>query len=323
MFWGLGNKKKKNSAFAEQLQMNQGRKIQFFNFWPQPLDEMYWSRWFKARPELLCNKPNLKVGMFSVFGNRDVINHTDCDINIFYSAENLKSEPYWRYSDSFLAERKIGLSMGFDYFEHERYCRFPNWMDVFFVVQSDIPRVCNQLRYPDISNKTRFAALVSSHDRNGLRTNIMNTLEEIGQVSCPGKYRHNDDSLQNQFGDDKMAYLNQFQFNICPENSNAMGYVTEKVFQSIASGCVPIYWGSYNRPELEVLNQNAIIFWNPNGDNEDSVKLIEDLVRSPKLMQEFFSQPRLVSTAEEYISDSMRQIEMRIETLINQTTRKH
>lgn len=316
MFWGLRNKRFLDEAIVRQLKMNQGRQIQFYNFWQQPLDEMYWSRWFKARPELLCNKPNLKVGMFSVFGNRDVINHTDCDINIFYSAENLKSEPYWRYSDSFLAERKIGLSMGFDYFEHERYCRFPNWMDVFFVVQSDIPRVCNQLRYPDISNKTRFAALVSSHDRNGLRTNIMDMLEGIGRVSCPGKYHHNDDSLQNQFGDDKMAYLNQFHFNICPENSNAMGYVTEKVFQSIASGCVPIYWGSCNRPELEVLNQDAIIFWNPNGDNTASLRLIEDLVRSPMMMQEFLSQPRLLPTAEEYISDAMSRIEHRIKTII-------
>lgn len=316
MFLGLGNKKKKNSAFAEQLQMNQGRQVQFYNFWQQPLDEMYWNRWFKARPELLGNKPNLKVGMFSVFGDRNVINHVDCDVNIFYSAENLKNESYWRYSDSFLAERKIGLSMGFDYFEHERYCRFPNWMDVFFVVQSDIPRVCNQLRYPDISNKTRFAALVSSHDRNGLRTNIMDMLEGIGRVSCPGKYHHNDDSLQNQFGDDKIAYLNQFQFNICPENSNAMGYVTEKVFQSIASGCVPIYWGSCNRPELEVLNQDAIIFWNPNGNNTASLRLIEDLVRSPMMMQEFLSQPRLLPTAEEYISDAMSRIEHRINTII-------
>ena len=303
--------------------MNQGRQIQFYNFWQQPLDEMYWSRWFKDRPELLGDKPNMKVGLFSVFGDRDVINQMDCDVNVFYSAENLKSEPYWQYSDAFLSEPKIGLSMGFEYFEHERYCRFPNWMDVFFVVQSDIPTVCNRLRYPDVSNKSRFAALVSGHDRNGLRTNIMDALEGIDQISCPGKFRHNDDSLQNQFGDDKMAYLDQFQFNICPENSNAMGYVTEKVFQSIASGCIPIYWGSYNRPELDVLNQDAIIFWNTDGDNENSVRLIEDLVRSPKLVQEFLSQPRLVSTAEEYISDTMSQIEKRIETLINQAAREH
>lgn len=300
-----------------QLQLNQGRQVQFYNFWQQPLDEMYWSRWFKARPELLGNKPNLKVGMFSVFGDRNVINHTDCDVNIFYSAENLKNESYWKYADAFLNEPRIDLSIGFEYFEHERYCRFPNWMDVFFVVQSDIPRVCSQLRYPDISNKTRFAALVSSHDRNGLRTNIMDELEGIGRVSCPGKYRHNDDSLQNQFGDDKMAYLNQFQFNICPENSDAMGYVTEKVFQSIASGCIPIYWGSCNRPELDVLNQDAIIFWNHDGDNTASIKLIEELVRSPKLMKEFLCQPRLLPSAEEYISDAMSKIELRIEKLIN------
>ena len=187
---------------------------------------------------------------------------------------------------------------------------------MFFVTQKDIPIVCQQLRFPDVSQKQHFAALVCSHDRNGLRTSIMDAFETIAEVSCPGKYRHNDDSLHQDFNDDKMAYLKQFCFNICPENTNAMGYVTEKLFQAISSGCIPIYWGSYNRPELDVLNQDAIIFWNPNGDNSANMRLIEDLMRSPKMMQEFLSQPRLLPTAEEYISDSMARIELRIKTII-------
>lgn len=310
------HKRKNDEGLSRQMTMNQGRQVQFYNFWQQPLDEMYWSRWFKARPELLGNKPNLKVGMFSVFGDRNVINHTDCDVNIFYSAENLKNESYWNYADAFLNEPRIDLSIGFEYFEHERYCRFPNWMDVFFLTQKDISPMCEKLRFPDVSQKQHFAALVCSHDGGGLRTSILNALEGIAEVSCPGKFRHNDDSLLQHFNDDKMAYLKQFCFNICPENTNAMGYVTEKLFQSISAGCIPVYWGSFNRPELDVLNQDAIVFWRRDGDNTSSIKLIEDLVRSPKLMKEFLCQPRLLPSAEEYISDAMLKIEHRIKTII-------
>ena len=307
----------KPSEDLEQFSlMNKGRQVQFYNFWEQDFDTMYWNRWFAARPVLFSKHPDWTIGMFSVFGRRDIIHHTNCDVNFFYSAENLKTRSWRAYSDAFLSEPKINLSIGFEYFDDERYCRFPNWMDVFFVTQEDIPRVCSRLRFPDLSKKDRFVSLVCSHDRDGLRTEIMDSLGQIDTVSCPGKFRHNDDTLKTVFSDEKTENLKRFYFNICPENSNAFGYVTEKLFQAIFSGCIPVYWGSYNRPELDVLNRDAIIFWNRGGDNSSSLKLIEDLMGSPTLMKEFLSQPRLLSTAEEYISDCMASIERKMEKLM-------
>lgn len=302
--------------FKNQKLLNECRQVQFYNFWQQPFDEMYWNRWFLARPEFFLGKPNLKVGMFSAFGDRSIIHKTNCDINIFYSAENLKADCYYQYSDFFLSERKIDLAMGFEYFENERYCRFPNWMDVFFVKQEDVKAVCNRLRFPDVSEKNRFAACVCSHDRNGLRTEMVNALESIETVSCPGMFRHNDDTLIKEFNDDKMAYLEQFIFNVCPENSDASGYVTEKIFQALNVGCVPVYWGSQNRPEPDVLNWNAMILWNRDGDNSNNLKLIRDIWENPKYRAEFLSQPRLLPTAEEYILDCMNDIEKKIREVI-------
>lgn len=301
-------------GFIEQVSINQGRQIQFYNFWQQPFDEMYWNRWFMARPYLFKDKPDLKVGMFSVFGDRGIIEKTNCDINLFYSAESLKNDTYWKYSDFMLTEKRINLSMGFEYFENERYCRFPNWMDVFFVRQDEVKAVCQRLRFPDVQNKNKFTACVCSHDRNGLRSEITDAFEIISKVSYPGKFRHNDDTLLNDYGDDKMAYLQQYIFNVCPENSNASGYVTEKIFQALNVGCIPVYWGSQNRPEPDVLNWDAMVLWNPGGveKNVDSLKLIEELMNSSKLMKEFLSQPRLLPTAEEYILDCMNDIEKKI-----------
>ena len=189
-------------------------------------------------------------------------------------------------------------------------------MVVFFLTLDEVKPVCAKLRYPDVSAKDRFASIVCSHDGGGFRSEIVDALDAVSPVSCPGRYRHNDDSLVTDYADDKMAYLKKFCFNICPENTNAYGYVTEKLFQAISSGCIPVYWGSYNRPEEDVLNRDAIIFWNRGGDNSSNIKLIEDLMASPSQMKEFMAQPRLLPTAEEYISDTMSDIEKRITNLL-------
>lgn len=309
-------RRKEKFQIKRQIELNQNRQIQFYNFWQQPFDEMYWNRWFMARPYLFKDKPNLKVGMFSVFGDRSIINETNCDINIFYSAENLKNDAYWKYSDCMLMEKKIDLTIGFEYFENERYCRFPNWMDVFFVRQDEVKGVCQRLRYPDVQNKEKFAACISSHNGRGLRDEMLGGMELVSEVCCAGKYRHNDDSLLQEFDDDKMKYLKQFVFNVCPENTNAFGYVTEKIAQAISSGCIPVYWGSYNCPEPDVFNHDAMILWKWGGDNESNVRLINDLWSSPKLLKEFLSQPRLLPTAEEYILHCLNDIENKIVNLI-------
>lgn len=46
---------------------------------------------------------------------------------------------------------------------------------------------------------------------------------------------------------DKIDTLSHYKFNICYENiSDANGYITEKIFDSLKAGTVPVYWGAPN-----------------------------------------------------------------------------
>lgn len=46
---------------------------------------------------------------------------------------------------------------------------------------------------------------------------------------------------------DKTALLQHYKFSICYENMHDIkGYVTEKIFDCFAAGCVPVYWGASN-----------------------------------------------------------------------------
>lgn len=44
--------------------------------------------------------------------------------------------------------------------------------------------------------------------------------------------------------DDKLTLLNNFKFSVCFENTLFPGYITEKIFDSMRAGCVPIYIGT-------------------------------------------------------------------------------
>lgn len=45
----------------------------------------------------------------------------------------------------------------------------------------------------------------------------------------------------------KLPTLSRYKFSICYENAQSIpGYITEKIFDSLAAGCIPVYWGAPN-----------------------------------------------------------------------------
>jgi alpha(1,3/1,4) fucosyltransferase len=151
-----------------------------------------------------------------------------------------------------------------------------------------------------------------------LRRQIMEGLSAIKRVDAGGDFMNNTNGLKDIYHDDKIQFLKQYSFNICPENSNATGYVTEKVFDAILAGCIPIYWGSDQNPEPNILNKNALLFWDEQGSNEGLLQAVQDLVEHPKAMRAFMEQPRLLPHASEYICDMLLHLEKRLIQLLKE-----
>lgn len=274
--------------------------------------------WFTRRYHERLEAAGKHLNLCSVFGQREVLEHVS-GIKVFFSGENVHNSPYDEYSDYLLRDKSTSLGMGFEYFENERYLRFPLWVLYMFEPTStrqDIEDRCRELRYPEVSGKSRFCSMVASHDWNGLRKVMVNELKSIDAIGCPGKYLHNDDSLKSLYNDDKIEYLKQFYFNICPENSNCAGYVTEKVFEAISAGCIPVYWGSYNNPEPLILNEEAILFWNKDKDNQDLVKKISRLYSSPEEMEHFLHLPRIKKGAEDVVWEMIESLDSAIDSFL-------
>lgn len=303
-------------AYKKQFAKNCNRNIRFYNWWNEPYEQLWLYRFVKH-----CNiVPEDKILNFiSVFGNRDVARYINEGPVVFFSGENLHNSDHLSYTNCLLDSENVRLALGFDWVEEPNYLRFPLWIPFLFdptLDEEKIRKRCEELRHPIIGERTKFAALVARYDWEGTRSQIYDAIKHVDSIGCPSMVHHNDEDLKNIYNDNKIDYLRQFAFNICPENSNSYGYVTEKVFEAIAAGCIPIYWGSYNMPELDLLNQDVIIKWNMNGDNSANIALIEDLYTHPDRLREFIAQPRLLPRAEENIVQMINQLEQKLRSII-------
>ncbi len=305
-----------SKSYKKQFAENRDRNIRFYNWWDEPYEQLWLYRFVKHRNIVPADKV---LNFVSVFGKKGVAKLITDGPIVFFSGENLRSIDSCEYTDYLLSHNTAKLALGFDMFEDARYLRFPLWIPFLFFPEADEKAIrtrCAEMRYPMIGERNKFAALVARFDWNGTRSQMYDAIKHIAPIGCPSLVHHNDDELKTKYNDNKIEYLRQFAFNICPENSNSFGYVTEKVFEAIAAGCIPIYWGSYNMPEPDILNQDAIIKWNMNGDNSANIALIEDLYAHPDRLHEFMAQPRLKPEAEEKIIHTIQQLEQGLRNIV-------
>lgn len=313
-------KREYRNMYLSQDAMNGRSNVRFYNWWPVDDYSTLWFYQFIQNIGLLNdNNNNKRICFCSVFNKREVLSNIKNDIKIFFSGENLHLPVWSQYADALLGDKDCLLSLGFDYFEDARYFRFPLWLTYILKPTSndeEIKLSLQKLRYPTIENRDRFACMIARADISGLRTDMYNALNNIDKIDCPSTLFHNDDSLKDKYLDNKKEYLRNYTFNICPENSNAMGYCTEKVFEAIEAGCIPIYWGCYNIPEPKILNHDAIIFWDKNDNGEKAVEQIIDLYNHPSRLKEFLSQPRLLPSAEEEIVNMINDLKIKLSALL-------
>ncbi len=201
---------------------------------------------------------------------------------------------------------KANISFGFDYLNDKNYIRYPLWILFFFQPtknKDDIYKKVQEFNNRSFE-KTKFCSLIASHDITGIRTTLLDLLSPIETVACPGKFMQNDVTLKTEYHDNKYEYLKQFKFNLCPENFSYSGYVTEKIFQSFWSDCIPIYHGYDNNPEPEVINPKSFIFLDPDNPN-DTVEKITELHTNSKAFIDFKKEVKLHEGAVDYIFNTM------------------
>lgn len=319
------------NRWRNSLRSSDGR-VRYHNFWDGETADEIWFTGFLQSRGLLKKYTKAHFVFFSALGSVmllrvDELLHPFCSNRkrIFFSGENINHPVFKDYHDNLINRPSVDLSLGFDFIDSQCYLRFPIWLLEMFPPQStveDIRCICNSLSHQQLESfRNRFCALVSGTstwlgtDSLKMRTHMVQQLNAIAPVDCAGKLLHNTDELKERFGDNKVEYLKRYRFYICPENASVEGYVTEKLFHCIGSGCIPIYWGACGNPEPDVLNRDAILFWNPDGDNEALLKQIAELEGNSALYRDFFEQPRLKDDAWQIIVNYFESLEQHLNNL--------
>jgi hypothetical protein len=204
--------------------------------------------------------------------------------------------------------------------KHGRY-KYPLYM---FIPEFDFK---NKEYYNQINNNVkntnrtqltakRFNALISRWDP-GTRECIYERLITIDHIDCPGILFNNCSNEElNRIG--KINYIQNYKFNICPENSdhdNVPGYITEKIMDCCLGGAIPIYAGSFDKYDAKILNANRIIFYN--SKDEKSIEYayfkVKFLMENPDLLLCFYNQPIFCDTAYDTVQELCNDFDKLIE----------
>lgn len=223
---------------------------------------------------------------------------------VFYTGEDVEhpgTQLALYYGDYCLDH--TDLSLGFGQVQHARYLRFPYWILTTFSPEDDAAAIKEKIKKINESHfeKSRECVLINKHDPAGTRELVYNGVKDILDVKLAGQWRNNTRELWDDFGNDKEAYLRTFKFNICAENNNTKDYVTEKIFDAFIAGCIPLYYGALNDPEPGLINRDAVIFWNKEGNNTENREKILELKNNESFYQEFISRPKLFPAATDYV----------------------
>ncbi|MFA7987206.1 glycosyltransferase family 10 domain-containing protein [Helicobacter pylori] len=102
------------------------------------------------------------------------------------------------------------------------------------------PHLCALIHNESDPLKRGFVSFVASNPNAPIRNAFYEALNAIESVASGG-------SVKNTLGykvKNKNEFLSQYKFNLCFENSQGYGYVTEKILDAYFSHTIPIYWGS-------------------------------------------------------------------------------
>ena len=250
---------------------------------------------------------------------------------IFFNGESKQLCVYYSNVERILKE--YDYYIGFDVPKvsyRDRMFRLPYWMCMFDFYKDDskyLERI-NQCSKGYSSNlegvfpkRSNNCVMISTTDFNSLRSSFVACcFQKNIQVHCPSKICHNTDYMPvgregkgtEHFFHGKLEYLKQFKIEICFENTNEYGYVTEKIFGALMSGCIPVYWGSSFEGLIEndIINMDRVLYLDQNLSNfEEIIGQLHRLTNDEDYYNGFFNKPIFKTNAREILKKHLEKFD--------------
>ncbi len=210
---------------------------------------------------------------FLIYSNSG-IEHTSYNCTkIFYTGENIR--PDFRACD---------YSIGFDYDDYrERNIRFP-----LYNFYGDINELTKAKDIDTIlQEKQRFCNMVVSNPKCRERNDFFHRLSRYKPVDSGGSFANN---IGGRVAD-KRRFIAGYKFTLAFENGSFPGYTTEKIFEPMLMGSIPIYWGN---PRINTdFNADSFVNLHRFDSFDEAIEFIEHIDGNKDAYIEMLRQPWL------------------------------
>ncbi|MEI6440797.1 MAG: glycosyltransferase family 25 protein, partial [Alphaproteobacteria bacterium] len=245
---------------------------------------------------------------------------------VYFSSEN------WTKPN----DPRITLYMTSAHDEDDTHIRIPTWMMYidWYSNATTLPENCedNPIRLPIhfaitphpiiFKDRTEFCGFVVSNPVCSLRNETFKAINDYKKVNSGGTlYNNIGGQLSLKYpgggcGDiSKHQFFSKQQFSISFENSQAPGYITEKVLHAKMAGCVPLYWGDKDT-NTDFVNGSIVnlsIFNNP----EQILEVIKKLELNPDLCAKIASTPILNEEKKQTALNVISKMSQKLLTIAN------
>ena len=165
-------------------------------------------------------------------------------LTLFHTQENVRH-------NAIEADFSISFDLGVP---NKNHLRLPYWMEMIDwshegLTENVNPRYgrllsLDRLMKPlgtDFQQRLQKMAMITSH-LNEPRKLLYEHLSSFLPIDGFGPYFDKNIRSHHQSNFTKYDLLQQYAFNLCPENSIYPGYITEKIPEAFCAGCIPITW---------------------------------------------------------------------------------
>lgn len=215
--------------------------------------------------EIIISHPNeseLLICSSSVFGRMKNFYPDKKKIYINFESDDNVSFPNTLYFSSSLANYNFYLPIYTCYYG--------------FSIYEFLQKNRKIISEAEFTKKNNIISIISN--TNGyFRNNFLLKLMEKIQVDNYGKYKRN---ILNKIISESTWFdprigdiIKNYKFILCMENTNKIGYHTEKIMHGFRNNVIPIYWGDANC--IKIFNSKAYINVNELGIEKSIDKIIE------------------------------------------------
>lgn len=285
--------------------------VSFINFWHNFDSKSWFKYWQKLfyHPNITWENTaykNIDLLVSSVFSSSidNVINFNGK--KILYTRENLNFHQYHLYKNNL---NQFNLVIGFE--DKHNQVNIPFYYRT--IIEYDI-NVFNYISNFDLERKP--FCLINSNPQQ-LRLSLIQSFKQKNLiVDCPGLVGNNIKVIIPYGFYNKLEFIKDYYFNICPENSYCTGYTTEKIFDCCMAGCIPIYYGCSNLND-GFYNKNRILHIKQDLSNYNQIvdQAIHLLNNKSELIS-FMNQKPFVSHIDLHITAIKNKINTILETLL-------